>query len=118
MHPVIDLYLYCTYAYTSISNQCLPFAYASILARWLSAVTRIEEGAVITIETHEASAGVLSGVDTVTASCRQTGAKHALATETHETSAGVLSGADTVTASCRQTGAKCALAMLKMSFKS
>jgi hypothetical protein len=54
----------------------------------------------------------------VTASCRQTGAKHALATETHETGAGVLSGADTVTALCRQTGAKYALAMLKMSFKS
>jgi hypothetical protein len=66
---------YCRCAFTSILRKSLPFAKASILARWLSAVARIEEGAVITIETHEASAGEVSGVDAVTAPYRDTGAR-------------------------------------------
>jgi hypothetical protein len=64
----------CTYA--DFVNTT-PFTQASILARRLGAVARIEEGAAIAIVTHEACACIVSGVDTVTASYRHTGASSA-----------------------------------------
>ena len=63
--------------FTSTQNDSPPFTEASILARWLGAVAGIEEGAAIAIVTHEASACKISGVDTVTASYRHTGASSA-----------------------------------------
>jgi len=63
--------------FASTQSESPPFTQASILARWIRTVAGIEESAAIAIVTHEARAGIVSGVNTVTASYRHTGASSA-----------------------------------------